>query len=129
MFIDTNYFLRFLIRDIEHQHEEVKNLFLDASEGKEKLISSTIVFFEIYWVLFSLYNKTKDELIEALQKILKLTFIELQEREILVNSLMLFQKTNFDLEDCYNLSYAKSQKIQSFKTFDKKLEKEFAKRK
>lgn len=127
MFIDTNYFLRFLLKDIENQHAQVKNLFLDASEGKAKLISSTIVFFEIYWVLVSFYNKTKDELTEALQKILKLTFIELAEREILSESLILFQKTNFDLEDCYNVSYAKSHGIKSFKTFDKKLEKEFNK--
>ena len=53
MFIDTNYFLRFLLNDVEHQHTEVKNLFLDASEGKADLITSTIVFFEVYWVLFA----------------------------------------------------------------------------
>lgn len=127
MFIDTNYFLRFLLNDIEHQNTEVKNLFLDASEGKAELTTSIIVFFEVYWVLFSFYKKKKDELIEALQKILKLTFIELQEREILINSLILFCKTNFDLEDCYNLYFAKFQKVKSFKTFDRKLEKEFSK--
>lgn len=127
MFIDTNYFLRFLLKDVDHQHNAVKNLFLDASEGKTNLITSTIVFFEIYWVLVSFYKKNKNELVEALQKILKLTFIELKEREILMSSLILFHNTNLDLEDCYNIYFAKTQKVQVFKTFDKQLEKEFYK--
>lgn len=128
IFVDTNYFLRFLLNDISEQHKQVKDLFLSGSEGKVNLVTSTIVFFEIYWVLSSYYEKEKPEIVKVLEKILKLTFIELKERELLINSLKLFEKTNFDLEDCYNLYYAKHQKADSFKTFDKKLEKKFSKR-
>lgn len=127
IFVDTNYFLRFLLNDISEQHKQVKNLFLSGSEGKIDLITSTIVIFEIYWVLSSYYEKEKTEIAEVLEKILKLTFIELEERELLLNSLKLFVRADFDLEDCYNLYYAKLQKADSFKTFDKKLEKEFPK--
>ncbi len=127
IFVDTNYFLRFLLNDISEQHEKAKDLFLSGSEGKVDLVTSTIVFFEIYWVLSSYYAKEKPEIVKVLEKILKLTFIELKERELLLNSLKLFEKTNFDLEDCFNLYYAKLQKADSFKTFDKKLEKEFPK--
>lgn len=127
MFIDTNYFLRFLLKDIDNQYLEVKNLFLSASEGKNKLTTSTIVFFETYWVLISYYGKNKAEVSNVLEKILNLSFIELEEREVLFNALSLFQKTSLELEDCYNIYYAKSKKIISFKTFDKKLTKEFAK--
>lgn len=125
IFIDTNYFLRFLLNDISDQHELVKKLFVEASEGKENLITSSIVFFEIYWVLSSFYKKEKTEIVEILQKILKLTFIRLLDREILINSVTLFGQINLDLEDCYNLYFAKYQKVTLFKTFDKKLEKEF----
>lgn len=125
MFIDTNYFLRFLLRDINNQYLETKTLFLSASEGKTALITSTIVFFEIYWVLSSYYGKNKVEVANVLEKILSLNFIELEEREVLFNALSLFQKTSFDLEDCYNIYYAKSKVIRSFKTFDKKLDDEF----
>ena len=127
IFIDTNYFLRFLLNDISEQHNLVEKLFLKASEGAENLLTSTIVFFEIFWVLSSYYQKEKSEIVNVLQKILKLTFIELQEREILLNSLILFNETNLDLEDCYNLYFAKLQKVDLFGTFDKKLEKEFTK--
>ncbi len=127
IFVDTNYFLRFLLNDISEQHKQVKDLFLSGSEGKINLVTSTMVIFEIYWVLSSYYEKEKIEIVKVLEKILKLTFIELKERELLLNSLKLFEKTNFDLEDCYNLYYAKLQNIDSFKTFDKKLKKEFPK--
>ncbi|HUD45031.1 MAG TPA: PIN domain-containing protein [Patescibacteria group bacterium] len=124
-FIDTNYFLRFLLNDISEQHKTVKELFLSASEGKVALTTSTIVFFEIYWVLGSYYEKEKTEIVEALKNILKLTFIEIEERQILLNSIKLFEKTNLDLEDCYNLYFAKAKKVKLFKTFDKKLDREF----
>ncbi|SRR5258708_540454 len=127
IFIDTNYFLRFLLNDVSDQHKKVKELFLTGSEGKENLITSTIVFFEIYWVLSSYYEKEKTEIVKVLDNILKLTFIKLDEREILISSIQLFQNANLDLEDCYNLYFAKAQNVKEFKTFDKKLEKEFLK--
>lgn len=126
-FVDTNYFLRFLLRDIEDQHHQVRDLFLDGADGKINLITSTIVFFEIYWVLSSFYQKRKNELVDMLEKILNLNFIVLREREILLKSLNIFKKTNFNLEDCYNLSYAKSQDVKRFMTFDQKLAVEFDK--
>lgn len=129
MFIDTNYFFRFLFKDIDKQYLEAEALFLSASEGKASLITSTIVFFELYWVLKSHYEKSKSEIIQVLLKILSFNFIKLEEREILFNALSLFQKTSLDLEDCYNIFYAKSQGVKTgnFRTFDKKLEKEFNK--
>lgn len=127
IFVDTNYFLRFLLKDINKQHLDAKNLFLSASEGKTTLTTSTIVFFEIYWVLSSYYERSKIETANVLGKVLSLNFIELEERELLFKSLSLFKKTNLDLEDCYNVCYAKSKGIRSFKTFDKKLDKEFDK--
>lgn len=126
-FIDTNYFLRYLLNDVPKHYLRAKKLFLAGSEGKISLITSSIVFFEVFWVLRSFYDLNKEECISALQNILKLSFVQLRERYILKDALMLFKKTNLDLEDCYNIFYAKSQgvKTNGFKTFDKKLEKEF----
>lgn len=126
-FVDTNYFLRFLLNDNEAQHQKATDLFLEGADGKINLITSTIVFFEIYWVLSSFYEKRKTELVEMLEKILNLNFIILSERQILFDSLSLFKRTNFNLEDCYNLYYAKSENVKNFMTFDQKLSKEFKK--
>lgn len=125
MFIDTNYFLRYLFQDIKEQNLLVEKIFSDAIEEKLKLITSTVVFFEVYWVLNKYYKKNKTEAVSLLRQLLKLSFIELKEQDILVSCLFLFEKSNLDLEDCYNLFYAKDAGVKEFKTFDKKLEKEF----
>lgn len=125
IFVDTNYFLRFLLRDNPVQHKQVEDLFISASEQKIELITSTIVFFELYWVLESCYKREKQEICKILTNILKLTFIELPERDVLSQSLQLYEKTSLDLEDCFNLYSAISHNAKTFATFDKKLEKEF----
>jgi len=59
IFVDTNYFLRFLLKDIGKQHQKAKKLFEKAASGEIKLFTSMIVFFEIYWVLFSFYKRRR----------------------------------------------------------------------
>ncbi len=127
VFIDTNYFLRFLLKDIKNQHQEAKELIADAAQGKLKVFTSTIVFFEIYWVLSSYYGKNKTDLVSILQSLLNLSFIEMKERLILENALEIFTGHNISLEDSYNLTYAVKNEAEDFKTFDIKLYKLFTK--
>lgn len=124
-FVDTNYFLRFFINDIEKQHLDAKALFLKGANSELQLVSSVVVFFEIYWVFTSFYSKSKPEVLEILNNVLKLNFIKFEHRDILQKSLELFKTSNIELEDCYNIVYAKSNKCMEFKTFDKKLLKHF----
>lgn len=124
-FVDTNYFLRFLLKDNEAQFEEAEHLFLDGAAGKIRLISSTVVFFEIYWVLASYYRKNKTALAATLKKVLALDFINFEEKAILEDSLAFYLRFNIDLEDSYNLVTARKRKARSLKTFDRKLLKAF----
>lgn len=125
IFVDTNYFLRFLLKDIDAQHKKAKSLFSRAALGKVKAFSSVLVFFEIYWVLASFYEKEKDELVEILNKILAMEFIKLGERPLLEEAVQTFANTTLELEDAYNLAYAKANQAANFKTFDQKLAKYF----
>ena len=124
-FVDTNYFLRFLLADVDEQHQKAKKLFEDAASGKVKLFTSTIVFFEIYWVLASFYEKDKKQLTKILSDLLLMSFVKLIERDLLKQALEVFTKSNLDLEDSFNLVYAKKKKARIFKTFDKKLGKKW----
>lgn len=128
IFIDTNYFLRLLLKDVKEQHQQAKALFLRGAEGRAKLLTSTIVVFEIYWVLQSSYQKRREKIIEILEKILQLEFVEIDNKEVLQEALGIYKTTNLDLEDGYNLSLAKKRGIKEFKTFDKKLGRYFLKK-
>jgi len=122
-FIDTNYFLRFFLKEEKKQFDIIYSLFQKGINKEVKLFTSVVVFFEIYWVLSSFYKKKKNKIIEFLKKILKLNFIEFENRLILEEAVNFFQKFNLDLEDCYNLAYAKLKKANQFATFDQILNK------
>lgn len=126
-FVDTNYFLRFLLKDNEEQFKKILFIFKLAIDKKINLYTSVIVFFELYWVLRSFYKNNKKNCIDLLSKIIKINFIDFENKEIIQEALALFEKTNLDLEDCYNFSYSKKINIDELATFDKKLLKNFKK--
>lgn len=121
IFVDTNYFLRLLLNDSTGQHAIARALFDDAAKGKAKLFTSVIVYFEVYWVLSSFYNKNRRELIILLTDILNLEFISLEERPLLETALQTFKSRTIGLTDAYNLAYAKKFGARHLATFDKKL--------
>lgn len=125
IFVDTNYFLRFLLADVDSQYTKAKELFKKGSTGGARLITSVVVFFEIYWVLTSFYGKNREVVVEILGDLLKMSFIKWEERERLEKSIEIYSKSNLDLEDSYNLCFAKEKKVQQMASFDKKLIKMF----
>lgn len=124
-FVDTNIFLRFLLQDIQDQYLEAKEIFKKGAKNKSDLITSTVVIFEVFWVLNSFYDYNRLQLIQVMKAILSMTFVKLDERILLQESLKLYHETNLSLGDCYNLIYANNSKAKDFKTFDKKLIKKF----
>lgn len=126
IFIDTNYFLRFLVKDHAPHQQAATQLFKDGASGVVKLCTSTIVFFELYWVLSSFYERDKTEVVTILQHILEMRFIEIEERTLLEEAVRIFDQHNVSFEDAFNAVYAHQHGIVEFKTFDKKLNKLFA---
>lgn len=120
-FIDTNYFLRFLLADVSEQHQQARKLFQQGGSGKVQLFTSLVVLFEVFWVFTSFYKKSKQETIGILRSILSLSFIELENKKILEEALKIYSQTTLELEDCYNVAYARQQQAKKFMTFDKKL--------
>ena len=121
IFVDTNYFIRFLINDIPLQFKKARELFELGAKDKIQLFTSTIVIFEIYWLMFKFYEKSRSESILILKNILSMNFVYLEERDILFEALKIYEDGSLELEDCYNIAFAKANKMLDFKTFDKKL--------
>lgn len=123
IFIDTNFFLRFFLKDIKNQYLEAKEIFQQGARGEKDLRISIIVIFEVFWVLSSSYQYDKNQLRRIIESILKMSFIRLDEKFILQEALGLYEIINLSLGDCYNLAFSKMMEIKKFKTFDKKLDK------
>lgn len=121
IFIDTNYFLRFLLSDVSSQHQEAKALLSKGAKGEVKLFTSLIVMFEIFWVFVASYHKTKPEVIEIMRNVNRLSFIRFEERGIIEEALDIFEVTSLEFEDCYNWAYARKHNMTEYASFDKKL--------
>lgn len=126
IFVDTNYFLRFLLRDNETQHKQVRQLFESGARSEAELVTSVIVFFEIYWVLRSFYGKQKEEISTILNGLLDMKFIDFENETLLHKAIQRFGQSGVSLPDAYNLEYAKRHKAAAFATFDEKLAKLFS---
>lgn len=125
IFVDTNYFIRFILKDEDSQYQIARTLFSSGAKEKTLLFTSTVVIFEIYWVLGHFYELPKRELVEVLAKIVAMPFLHLEERDYLSESIKIYSDTGLDLEDSYNLVYAKDHEAKKIATFDKKLQKHF----
>lgn len=107
-FVDTNYFLRLLIQDNNKQFKTAYSFFKKASEYQIKALTSTVVIFEIFWVLSSFYKKQKNHVVVLLEKILQMDFVEIEHRQTLTEALELYSKHSLDFEDCYYIIFAKN---------------------
>ncbi|PIP86116.1 hypothetical protein COW83_00605 [Candidatus Collierbacteria bacterium CG22_combo_CG10-13_8_21_14_all_43_12] len=123
-YVDTNYFLRFFLDDNPKQAQEVRELFVRGSAEEVKLVSSLVVFLEVYWVLKSFYSFSKDQICKSLNVILRMDFIKIDEKEVIFRAMEIFDINNLDLEDCFHLAYLleNSGEAKRLATFDKKLE-------
>lgn len=120
-FVDTNYWLRYLIEPRSKQGRVATDLFTLAAAGKAQLASSGVVFFEIYFVLHSVYHLRTRKLQEALISIFLLDFVYWPDKQLLQEAVFLMDEFSHDLEDAYNFLWAKHAGCEEMATFDRKL--------
>lgn len=121
IFVDTNYFLRYLIDDGSPQHCQATEFFQLNAKKKNSLTTSTLVFFEVFWTITSYYQKSDLETVEIMKNLLKMAFINFEAKEILAKSLERASLGVISFEDCFNLEWAKIKKVTAIASFDKKL--------
>ena len=113
--LDTNYILRFLIKD----NDEMYTIAKDAIKNNNCFIDNEVLA-EVVFVLLKVYNTSKSDIKNTLVKFLSFENIILNSKPTILKALELFGKKNIDFVDA--ILCAKSKKYE-VKTFDKKLNK------
>jgi len=103
-FVDTNIFIRILVKEDERSFHECFQFFQRAYSGKIKIITSSLVLAEVHWVLSSFYRFEKDKTIEALQNILN-TRVRVKDGSNVSFALEMFRNTNVKLTDAFIASH------------------------
>jgi predicted nucleic-acid-binding protein len=120
IFIDTNVFLRFFVRDSESFYQKAKELFERAESGEIKLESSDLVVAEIVWVLESYYDFSRTEIKEVVDAILETRNIKVANHARVKEAIMLYASGKVDFIDAYIISYIRAKGYHKVATFDMK---------
>lgn len=117
-FLDTNVILRYLTWDEPKKAKKCEALFKRASEGEEVLYTTTLVITEIIWVLEKAYNLSKNEIVTHIQKILNTPNINIDEKDILLAAIGLYEIKKIDFIDAYNAIYMETKNIDTLYSYD-----------
>lgn len=101
LFLDTNIFLRFFLRDDENQYQDVCRLFAKIEEGNFKPYTSSIVFLELNYVVRNIYKLPIEEVLDyitAVRKMRGMTVIDKTDTDKAIN---LYKKYKIKLGDCF----------------------------
>lgn len=118
VFVDTNVFLRFFIRDVEALYRKAETLFEKAESGDIKLETNELVMAEIVWVLESFYDFSRQEIKTILETILETRNLKVAGHEKILEAVNLYTSKKIDFIDAYNISYIKAKGQRKVATFD-----------
>jgi len=120
IFVDTNIFIRLLVRDDTEQHEKAKALFILAQDGKVELVTGHPVFFELAWVLSYTYKVSNSEILDMLESVLSFGGLKVSDRNFISEAIYLARLMNGSFADSYIAASLQRLQAKEIATFDKK---------
>jgi predicted nucleic-acid-binding protein len=121
--LDTNVLVRFLVKDDEHQAQIVYNVFKQAEAGKKIFWVSLLVVLETIWVIDSVYEIPRKEILDSLNELLLMPILKFEAQETIRSFILLAQKNSIDLSDVLIACAAQQSGCECVLTFDKKASK------
>ena len=121
--LDTNVLIRFLVRDDERQAQIVYARFKQAESAREALFVPLLVVLETIWVLESVYDKSRKEVLDSFDELKDMPILEFEKVQVLQSWLSEGMKSNADLSDLLIALAAQSCGCSGGVTFDKKASK------
>jgi predicted nucleic-acid-binding protein len=97
--LDTNILVRYLTRDDEQQWQQAESYINATLTAEETCFISNIVLCELIWVLRSAYRIPREELIIALEKILRTSHFDFEDKAAIWKAFQQFQKGKADFSD------------------------------
>lgn len=121
IFLDTNIWARYLIKDEPKQFADVSKLLAGVEEGLFQPYSSSIVLLELSYVLKSVYKFTFEEVLDALEAVSATREITIFETTNSTQALAYFKSTKIKFTDCLLASQIRKDIV--LVTFDEELKK------
>jgi len=117
---DTNFILRYLLRDIPEQFAVVEPLFEKVRVGRERAVILEGVLIECIYILTKHYQVSRCDTAAALTGLLQYKGVTNQDKSLLVDALNRYSTTKLDPVDCILLARAEAASLRLL-SFDKEL--------
>jgi len=121
--VDTNVLVRILVRDDQQQAETVYHMLKDAEKQKKTFFVPLLVSLELIWVLESVYEIKRHEILAVFEDLLAMPVLEFQSQSALRRFITLSKKSRIDLPDLLIAASSESAGCKQVITFDKRASK------
>lgn len=118
--LDTNILVRFLVRDDKKQAQLVYTRFKQAEAAGECLLVPLLVVLETIWVLESVYDLSRSDILSAIEDLIHMPILEFEADEIILSFLSHGKDTKLELSDLLIACSAQATGSDTVLTFDKK---------
>lgn len=122
-FVDANIFLRFLTEDDKKKARDCEEFFKRAQKGKILLITNLLVVAEIVWVMLSFYKLHKEEIAEKVRVAIEPEWLMIEEKDILLEALIVFEEEKVDFIDAFNFVWARRKGVDRIISYDEDFDK------
>jgi len=122
-FIDTNIFIRHITGDHEVHSPLASALFQRIEQGLERCWTSHVTIAECAWVLTGgVYRVPRAAAAEALEPILALPGLRIQDKGVVLQALRIFRSTNLGFIDAYHAAVVSSSDNREVYSWDRGLD-------
>ena len=118
--LDTNVLVRFLVRDDQQQSEAVYRKFKQTEADKEVLFIPALVVLEAVWVLESVYEATRQEILDSIDQLLLMPILEFEVQSAIRSFVASARENKTDLSDLLIAHSARFAGCECVITFDKR---------
>src|SRR3989344_1737707 len=98
---DTNFYLRFILQDVERQAKKAEIYLTKAKSGLIQIFFPDETILEMEFVLRSYYSVKKDDIIKNLSGLIRMEYVDIENRAIWEKALEIYEKKNISLLDIF----------------------------
>jgi len=118
--LHTNVLVRFLVKDDEQQAKAVYRIFKQTESKAGVFFVPTLVALETVWVLDSVYETTRQEILDAIDELLLMPILEFEAQSAIRSFITSARENKTDLSDLLIAHCSKYSGCASVITFDKR---------
>lgn len=122
--LDTNALVRMLIEDDKDQFQAVQKVVSLVEKNSGQILLLSEVLMETIWVLESIYQCTREDIFEFLERLTTMPTFTFADPEVIRRTVRQYKQRG-DFADLIIVGKAKANREKKFFSFDKKLQKKF----